>query len=77
MDQQLVYALLAVGIMLAIGFPVHEFSHAMAAYRLGDSTARWQGRLSLDPRRHFDPTGGMLLVISALWFFSVAKREPG
>jgi len=81
MDQQLVYALLAVGIMLAIGFPVHEFSHAMAAYRLGDSTARWQGRLSLDPRVHFDPTGGMLLVISAVisggsFFFGYAKPTP-
>ena len=39
------------GIMLLIGFPVHEFSHAFAAYRLGDSTARWQGRLTLDPRK--------------------------
>ncbi len=33
--------------MLLVGFPVHEFCHAFAAYRLGDSTARWQGRLTL------------------------------
>ena len=49
LDQDLIYALLAVGIMLLVGFPVHEFCHAFAAYRLGDSTARWQGRLTLDP----------------------------
>ena len=45
--------------MLLVGFPVHEFCHAFAAYRLGDSTARWQGRLTLDPRVHFDPVGGL------------------
>ena len=67
--------------MLLVGFPVHEFCHALAAYRLGDSTARWQGRLTLDPRVHFDPVGGMMLVISALFsqggfFFGYAKPTP-
>ena len=55
-----------IAIFLLIGFPVHEFCHAYAAYRLGDSTARWQGRLTLDPRVHFDQVGGLLLVVSAL-----------
>jgi Zn-dependent protease len=81
MDQQLLYALLAVGIMLLVGFPVHEFSHALAAYRLGDSTARWQGRLTLNPVVHFDMVGGLLLAISALlsqgsFFFGYAKPTP-
>ena len=40
-----------VAIFLLIAFPVHEFSHAWVAYRLGDSTARYQGRLSLNPDR--------------------------
>ena len=51
-------------IFLLVAFPVHEFSHAWAAYRLGDSTARWQGRLTLNPIVHFDPIGGSLLAIS-------------
>jgi Zn-dependent protease len=81
LDQQLIYALLAAGIMLAIGFPVHEFCHALAAYRLGDSTARWQGRLTLDPRVHFDSVGGLMLVITAVlssgqFFFGYAKPTP-
>src|SRR5262245_1418157 len=50
--------------MLLVGFPVHEFSHALAAYRLGDSTARFQGRLSLNPVVHFDPAGGILLAVT-------------
>ena len=61
-----VYALIAVAIMLLVGFPVHEFMHAFAANRLGDSTARWQGRLTLDPRVHLDPLGASMLAISAL-----------
>jgi Zn-dependent protease len=77
----LIYTLLAAGIMLVVGFPVHEFCHAWAAYRLGDSTARWQGRLSLNPRVHFDPVGGVMLLITALisqgsWFFGYAKPTP-
>lgn len=63
---QTVYALIAVAIMLLVGFPVHEFMHAFAAYKLGDNTARWQGRLTLDPRVHIDPMGAGLLAMSAL-----------
>lgn len=67
--------------MLLVGFPVHEFCHAWAAYRLGDSTARWQGRLTLDPRVHFDPVGGIMLLLTALissgsWFFGYARPTP-
>jgi Zn-dependent protease len=79
--EQLFFALVACAIMLLIGFPVHEASHALAAYRLGDSTARYRGRLSLDPRVHFDPLGGSLLIISAALtggtaFFGFAKPTP-
>jgi Zn-dependent protease len=49
-------------IMLLVGFPVHEFSHALAAYRLGDGTAKLFGRLTLNPIAHFDPAGGLLLI---------------
>src|SRR3989304_1638956 len=57
-DDLLLPRLAAAAIILLVGFPIHEFSHAFAADRLGDRTARWLGRLSLDPRRHFDPLGG-------------------
>ena len=65
MSEQNVAALIAAVIILLVGFPIHEFSHAWTANRLGDSTARYMGRISLDPRRHFDPTGGVLLLVSA------------
>ena len=78
-DERLIQALIAVAIIILIAFPVHEFSHAFAAFRLGDSTARWQGRLTLDPRVHFDPLGGLLLALSATiggFFIGWAKPTP-
>jgi Zn-dependent protease len=72
---------IAVTIMLLVGFPVHEFSHALAAYRLGDGTAKLFGRLTLDPRAHFDPLGGILLALTFLgsggrFGFGWAKPTP-
>lgn len=58
--------LILVAFFLLVGFPVHEFAHAFAAYRLGDGTARLFGRLTLNPAVHFDPLGGLLLAVSAL-----------
>jgi Zn-dependent protease len=75
----IVQALIAVAVMLLVGFPVHEYSHALAAYRLGDSTARYRGRMTLDPRKHFDPLGGGMLIVSALlssFFLGWAKPTP-
>lgn len=81
MDQQLVFGLVACAIMLLLGFPVHEYMHAYAAYRLGDSTARYRGRLTLNPLVHFDQVGGILLLASAVLtngaaFFGFAKPTP-
>jgi len=53
-------------IFLLVAFPVHEFAHALAAYRLGDGTARMFGRLTLDPVAHFDPFGGLLMAATLI-----------
>ena len=68
-----------IGIFLLVGFPVHEFAHAFVAYRLGDATAKLFGRMTLNPIAHFDPVGGLLLVISVLaggFIFGWAKPTP-
>jgi Zn-dependent protease len=79
-SDQLLAAIIVVAIMLLVGFPVHEFSHALAAYRLGDSTARFMGRLTLNPIAHFDPLGGILLAVTMLsgsgFAFGWAKPTP-
>jgi Zn-dependent protease len=71
--------LVAVAIFLLVGFPVHEFSHALVAYRLGDGTAKMFGRLTLNPIVHLDPFGSLLLVASALlggFIIGWAKPTP-
>jgi Zn-dependent protease len=80
-DPQFQAAVIVVAIMLLIAFPVHEFSHAFAAFRLGDATAKMFGRLSLNPVVHFDPVGGLLLAISFIgsngaFGFGWAKPTP-
>jgi len=50
-------------VVLLIAFTVHEFAHAYVAYKFGDSTAKNQGRLTLNPIEHLDPIGTLLLLI--------------
>jgi Zn-dependent protease len=61
-----VEAIVLIAFFLLLAFPVHEFAHALAAYRLGDSTAKLFGRLTLNPLAHFDQVGGTILVLSIL-----------
>ena len=79
MSEDFIARVIVVAIMLLVGFPVHEFSHALAAYRLGDSTAKLFGRLTLNPIAHFDPLGGILLAVSFIgagFGFGWAKPTP-
>ena len=46
---------------LVVLLTFHEFAHAWAAWKLGDDTARLQGRLSLNPLVHIDPIGTVML----------------
>jgi len=59
-------AIALIAFFLLLAFPVHEFAHALAAYRLGDGTAKLFGRLTLNPVAHFDQVGGTMLVLSVL-----------
>ncbi len=67
-------------IFLGIAFPIHEFFHAWTAYQLGDGTAKMFGRLTLNPVVHFDPVGGLMLILSTVlgagFVFGWAKPTP-
>ncbi len=56
-----------------IGLCCHEWGHAYAAYRCGDNTARRAGRLTLNPIRHLDPIGTLLMLFAG---FGYAKPVP-
>ncbi len=73
--------LILIGIFL-ISLVLHEFSHGLAAYYLGDDTAKRAGRLTLNPLRHIDPFWTVLfpalLFISThgQFMFGMAKPVP-
>jgi len=67
-------------VLLLPSITFHEFMHGYAAYRLGDPTAKNAGRLTLNPLKHIDPFGTVLLPL-LLWFsggpiFGYAKPVP-
>lgn len=62
-----------VAITLIIAFSVHEFAHAFTAWKFGDETAKNQGRLTLNPARHLDPIGTILIFIAG---FGWARPVP-
>lgn len=75
-----IFYLLTSAAALIIGIVVHESAHALAAYLLGDRTARSRGRISLNPLNHIDPFGTVLLPLIMLVaggpIFAFAKPVP-
>ncbi|MDO8489698.1 MAG: site-2 protease family protein [Candidatus Omnitrophota bacterium] len=68
--------------LLLIAMTVHEFAHGLTAYKLGDSTARLSGRLTLNPLAHIDPFWTLLLpfilflTTNGRFVFGAAKPVP-
>ncbi len=62
-------------VVLIFSVVVHEVAHGLAAYALGDSTARDNGRLTLNPLPHLDPM--MTLVVPVLFYFSLGTAFGG
>jgi len=59
-----------------IGLTVHEFSHAYVAYRLGDNTAKDQGRLTLNPLKHIDWMGFFLILVAGFGWAKPVTFNP-
>jgi len=58
---------------ILIASTVHEYSHGLAAYKLGDPTAKAYGRLTLNPLKHIDPIGALSMI---LFIFGWSKPVP-
>ena len=67
----LYYVLSALAVLIVL--TIHEYSHAYAAYKLGDNTAKNFGRLTLNPIKHIDPFGALCML---LLHFGWAKPVP-
>ncbi len=65
---------LAVALLFSLSF--HEFSHAYVADRLGDPTARYMGRLTLNPMAHLDPTGTIFMLLAIMMGIGIGWAKP-
>lgn len=63
-------------LVLLTAMPVHEYAHGYIASRLGDQTARNQGRLTLNPLRHLDPLGSILLIFTGFGWAKPVQVDP-
>lgn len=61
---------------IVLAITVHEYSHALAATKLGDDTPRLMGRLTLDPTAHIDPIGGLLFLIIGFGWGKPVQYNP-
>lgn len=71
--------IMIVPLLFAVTF--HEVAHGWVAYRLGDPTAKWSGRLTLNPVKHLDLMGSFVLPLMLFFFrspiiFGYAKPVP-
>ncbi|MCL1831676.1 MAG: site-2 protease family protein [Oscillospiraceae bacterium] len=62
--------------IIIVLLPFHEFAHAWAAYKLGDNTAKNQGRLTLNPFVHIDPLGALCMLIFPLGWAKPVIVDP-
>ncbi len=63
-------------IALLIALTIHEASHALIAFKMGDPTAKHMGRLSLNPLAHLDPMGTMMIIFTSLVGFGIGWAKP-
>ena len=79
MNQEVVLILFQV-LVLVLAFSVHESAHAYTAMRLGDPTAYMLGRVTLNPAKHLDPFGSVLVPLIGMfyggWLIGWAKPCP-
>lgn len=67
------YMLFAYAVVLFLVLPVHEFAHGYVAHLCGDDTAKWHGRLTLNPMRHLDLWGTLMMLTVGIGY---AKPVP-
>lgn len=70
-ERILLFVILAAALIFSI--ILHEIAHGYVAYKCGDSTAKLRGRLSLNPKKHFDPIGLIMVLCVG---FGYAKPVP-
>ena len=79
LSDQSIHGFLLLAPVFIVSLTLHELAHGLAAYRLGDRTAKDMGRLTLNPIPHMDPLGSLILVLTYFggsFLFGWAKPVP-
>ena len=63
--------ILSTVVAIAVAISVHEFGHAYSAHLLGDDTAKMYGRMTINPAKHIDPIGLLMMII-----FKIGWAKP-
>ncbi len=69
--QMVLLLVLSRAFVVFVCMPVHELAHGWAAYKLGDNTAKSQGRLTFNPFAHLNPIGTIMIFL-----FGIGYAEP-
>lgn len=69
----IIACIISSAIVVFVTLPIHEYAHGFAAYKLGDPTAKHQGRLTLNPLAHLDYMGSLMILFIG---FGYAKPVP-
>jgi Zn-dependent protease len=74
-NETLEYYILLIPVLI-ISLTFHEFSHGYIAYRLGDNTAKDAGRLTLNPLKHLDPIGTLMMFVARIGWAKPVPVNP-
>lgn len=75
--ENIVACLISATIVVFVTLPIHEFAHGFAATKLGDPTPRWQGRMSLNPMRHLDYFGALMIYLIGFGYAKPVEVNAG
>ena len=75
-DQGTLYMLILIMPGLLLSLTIHEFAHARTALAFGDPTAKHMGRVSLNPLRHLDPIGTVMIIITSMAGIGFGWAKP-
>ncbi len=72
----LLFYIISYAALVFVMLPIHELAHAAVAVHLGDDTPRWHGRLTLNPLRHLDLWGTLMIILFGIGYAKPVPVNP-
>lgn len=74
--ENILITLVVYAILILVAFPVHELAHGYMAYKLGDNTAKYEGRLTMNPLAHMDLFGTLMMLLVGVGYAKPVPVNP-